>query len=165
MVSGSIWVFNGIFNPCSKSYYEFNAKNLLDFFLNESVAIYFGISIVSFITSIIYLNISINSIKKLYKYILYYLIILNKFLIFLLSFICTKLDNENELISNTSFTSIYLYLFELILYFFKKISSLKFLKILQIFSSSIYLTISIILYFVSPCKNDELFHLNFNKAQ
>ena len=142
----SFFVFNSFiissctFKPWSSHFLpKFNAKELSFLFFMGAFVIDFIISICSLITSINYLNVSINSLKKWYKYFLYCLIITNKFLIFTLSYICTKLDNENELVSNTSFTSIYLYLFDLILYGIKKISSLKALKILQIISSVLFI--------------------------
>ena len=127
---------------------KFDIKELSSYFFAEALITDVVISIISFGSSIHYLSKSITLLKKTDKYFLYFLIIINKFLIFTLSYICTKLDDENELISKTTFTSIYLYLFDLILYGIKKIASIKALLIIQISSSSIYIILSIIIIII-----------------
>ena len=79
---------------------------------------------------------------------IYYPIFWNKYTIFMLYFYCLKQDEENELISNSSLISIYLYILEQIIIVIKKILPLKGLIILQmIFSSIIVLIYSIIILF------------------
>ena len=129
------------------------AQKLTDYFFFEAVCFDFLISIVSLVSTIECWNKSFSSIKNIYKKCLYFLLIVNKFLIFSLSYICSILDNENELISYTSFTSIYLYLFELILYGIKKISSINALLIIQIITSSIFI-ISFILLMIFSLKDE-----------
>ena len=127
---------------------KFDENELSSYFFLEALITDVVISIISFGSSIHYLSKSITLLKKTDKYFLYFLIIINKFLIFTLSYICTKLDDENELISKTTFTSIYLYLFDLILYGIKKIASIKALLIIQISSSSIYIILPFILIII-----------------
>jgi len=71
----------------------------------------------------------------------YALLISNNYIIFMLSYVCIKLNLENEIISNSSLISVYLYIIELVFFVIKKLIPLFLLIIIQIFFSlpSIYL--------------------------
>ena len=104
-------------------------------------------SISSIILSLKYLNKN----KSLFEdKFIYYPILWNKYSIFLLYYMTIKTDEENELISNSSLVSIYLYIIEKIISLLKKIFSLKGLMIIQlipsIFSCFLYLYIIINLF-------------------
>ena len=101
-------------------------------------------SLISLIISIIYLNnkVLFNKITDQFICILF-----NKFNILTLSYICLKLDIENELISNSTFTTIYLFLSNIILDIIKTLLTVKILIIIQIIASSLFLILFTFLFF------------------
>ena len=121
-------------------------ENLSSILFIGALVIDFIISIFSFASSIKYLIKPEKSFNKQRdKLSTYIFIVINKFIIFTLSYISTKFDDENELVSNTTYSSVYLYLFDLILYAIKNISTLKELIILQITSSATFFILCILL--------------------
>ena len=111
-----------------------------------------GLSMIEFITSILSFIFSINYLKDknaiLKGNLIYYPFYINKFTIFFIYFFCLKHDEKNQMISHSSFASIYLYIVQLILYGIKKIFHLKGLIILQIVFSSILIPI---LFIINCC--------------
>ena len=135
------------------------SETYLQFFENHKLNIFkklsFALAIVTFYNipqtlSICSLIFSIKYLKdnsSLYNNKVIYLpIFLNKFSIFIISYLILNQNEENEVISNSSLISVYLFIVELIISGIKKISSIKTLMIIQIvFASPIIIYLFLIL--------------------
>ena len=101
-------------------------------------------SLSSFVYSIRYFY---NKDSLFKNQLLYYPIFFNKYAIFMLSYFCQEQDEENELFSNSSLISVYLYLLELITSLLKKIIPISGLIIIQIICSFLLAVPSFLAYF------------------
>ena len=123
--------------------FDFNSKNKKNIFKELTFFLLFGTCFfIPPANSILSLYFSIKYLKdesSLYNDKgIYYPIFFTKYFIFIISYIILNQNKEeNELISNSSLISIYLFILELIISGIKKISSIKALIIIQIILSSL----------------------------
>ena len=100
-----------------------------------------GVLLIEFVISILSLIFSSNYLKNKNSILdgkkIYYPIFINKFTLFFIYYFCLKQDEKNEMISHSSFASLYIYISELILDRIKKLIHLKGLIIIQIVMSSL----------------------------
>ena len=135
-------IFLFIFMSYVKNRFE-NIKicNCLKVFENYLSITFIGVSLIEFVVSLLSLIFSSNYLKNENSILegkkIYYPIFINKFTVFFIYYFCLKQDEKNEMISHSSFASLYIYISELILDGIKKLIHLKGLIIIQIVMSSL----------------------------
>ena len=133
-------------NSHNSNFIKDNLEILLE--LIAFAALFIGLinCILSIVLSSIYLT------NKKFNFFIKISIFINKFMVFILSFYCVKQDDNFELISNSTFDAIYLYLTDIIIYIWEKIIPLKGLIIMQIiFSSLFFIGILILIIYAGCC--------------
>ena len=111
------------------------------FFNQLSNSIFFSTLYIFMMGSLLSLEVSIRYLidkdSIFENQYIYYPLLLNKYIIFMLTFFSQKQDEESELLSNSSLVSIYLFILEIIISLLKRFVPLFYLIIIQIVFSSI----------------------------